>query len=112
MICPTCSRPIPADRLACPDCTLEASRAAVFDYQLAPLRRIAAGEGSLTVRTVNGKRHIQQFGYSLTYCQLDVAPQARRTFLSYLVDDLNTLCPVCRSELKRAMEEACRVSAL
>jgi len=111
MNCPTCDRKIPADLLACPECTLAASRAAVYAYQLAPLRRIAAGEGALTVRPVSGKRHIQQFGYPVTFCHVAVPAQAKRSFLSYTTDDLKPLCEACRYELKRAMEEACQNSA-
>jgi len=109
--CPTCRRPIPDDKLACPGCTEDRSRAALTAYQMAPLRKVAAGEGDLTLRLIDAGKHIQMFGADRTFCNLNIPPKSERKRLAYVPEDLAKVCSLCRHHLNRAMEAACPNSA-
>jgi|SRR5882672_5381831 len=92
--------------MVCPLCAQERGAVALRAYQLDPLRKVAAGQAELTVRPVDGKRHVQMFGAERVFCGLPVSPQHRRSRIAWTEDELNKICAGCRIELRRAMEEA------
>jgi len=111
MTCPTCRNRIPPDKLACPGCTEDRSRAALTAYQMGPLRKVKAGDGDLTLRLVGAGKHIQMFGADRAFCNLNIPATAERKRIPYDSAELAKVCGLCRHHLNRAMEAACPVSA-
>ena len=104
--CPVCGTIIQAPFVSCPTCAQAKSREAYHEFQRAPLRKVAAGEGALTTRAINHVRHIQMFGTWLSFCGQTLAVGNRRAFLAW--EDLTQACPKCRAEVQRiAAEEPC-----
>jgi len=105
--CSTCHRLIPDGLLACRDCTLDRSRAALFDYQRAPLRRVLEEGGELVVRHVGASRHVQMFGgYDFTFCTLRIPDTAHRTRVIVGSDAVKQLCADCQLEMARVLKAA------
>jgi hypothetical protein len=111
MICPTCRNRIPPEKLACPGCTEDRSRAALLAYQMDPLRKVAAGDGDLALRTVGATKHIQMFGADRAFCNINIPDKAERKRIPYTPEALAQVCGLCRHHFNRAMEAACPVSA-
>jgi hypothetical protein len=104
--CKTCGRSIPDGLLDCMDCTLDRSRAALFAYQFAPLRRVVDSGGDLVVRHVGVTRHIQMFGCEFTYCNTHIPDKARKGRVAWTAAEVKTLCADCQRELDRALRAA------
>ena len=107
MICPTCTRPVPAGVMFCELCTRAASDRAVRQYQYAPLRQVIAGRDRLIVRAVQGRyRHVQMFGTKETYCGIALSPGHRTSRLDYDPAELRSICAKCRAKLDELVAEA------
>jgi len=110
MTCPTCSRPIPNDLLACAICARERSDRAVREYQYAPLRQVMARRGKLTIRAAERKLHVEMFGTEQTYCGIFLSPQHRKSWIEFDPAQMNRLCDKCRALLFEVADEARRAA--
>ena len=110
MTCRTCSRPIPGGLLACAICTRSGSDRAIRECQYAPLRKVMARLGKLTVRAVEGRRHLQMFGAEETYCGVDLWPGHRTSRIEYDPVELRGICAKCRARLDELAGEARRAT--
>jgi hypothetical protein len=113
MICPTCNNPIPDTYFACPLCLAERSRPAVRLYQHRPLREVAEGRVSLTTRQIGPTRHIQMWATDLTFCDVSVESNHRRSSTRFCDVEAalkepveSNLCNRCCREVAEIMQEA------
>jgi hypothetical protein len=99
----------------CYHCIEERSRKATREFQLHPLRKVAAGDARLTTRSINGVRHIQMFGADLTFCFEKVESQNRKASLN--LDELveaageGRVCEKCHLAVGQLIVEALPCSA-
>lgn len=106
MICTNCKQIVPDGKLSCPHCAEERSRAALFEYQLHPLRLISEGKGTLTTRNIEGTRHAQMAGAARTFCNLPVESYHRRSWIA-LADfmESETVCRICQERITTLLEK-------
>jgi hypothetical protein len=111
MTCPVCHSIVPDHLLTCPVCAQRKSDTAMLAAQLEPLRKVLRGEGPLTIRAINGKRHVQMFAGKITFCGLMVDERHRRSFLDWGIDDTGSICSDCLRAVTEAMQQAAPDSA-
>ena len=114
MICRTCNNPIPNEYLACPYCAVERAKAGVRRYQHHPLRKVAEGQATLTIRFVDGTRHVQMFGADVAFCYKSLEFATKRNTVTFeQVEtavkhplDFPGVCLDCCREVVEVMNEA------
>lgn len=109
MICPACLARF--DTLICPGCAEAKSRTAYREYQMHPLREVAAERVKVVARAVDtSKSHLQMFGCAKTFCWVGVETHWRKRELSLeqLTEaaSLDRICPLCYEVFTTLITEA------
>jgi len=74
--------------------------------QFDPLRKASAGEAELTIRSANGKKHAQMYGFEVTFCGEPVHGQMPSSRMRIDLEPLTVLCPQCREAIESILSEA------
>ena len=107
MTCPQCHAPVPDGQLGCLMCLWTRNRAALCERQVAPLRRVAAGELALAARIADGIWHIRMYGADQAFCGLAITGHHRRAKAIEWDDEdaLVRTCPSCRHFIEELMRQ-------
>jgi hypothetical protein len=99
MRCPTCLRPVPDDRLACPHCASARSYQAILDFQKHFVKRIEKGElmVALTKSAAEYRWHMVLANYPQAWCGRALNARWKKRRLAWpKIDAATEVCGDCR----------------
>ena len=115
--CSTCGDPIPTNMMGCKRCIAARDAAEQRNFQKPYVLRVIAGEIELRLhRDDRNVKHIEKWGFEVTFCEKILSPRqikSRRCYLWWEPEKFSTagLCPGCTAAFNTIVAEGMRPPA-